>query len=467
MKKAFSLITLLNQIRLFHGLAIVILFTLVFSACEKEIDDQSFQQDEISNAVMHKNDGGGLQRFDAQVIQSWYELMLNLATETPGHTPPILARSLGNAGVVVYESLVGEMPNHHSLVGQLNGLNSIPQRKQGNSYHGPVMVNAALASIVKMMFQNASTANLNKIDDLELATNDLYAGRVSQQIMDRSIDYGRAVAEAIYDWSKSNGGDQAYLHNFPADYIPPQGADKWVPTPPSFLPALLPYWGNYMTMVPANNVGPVDPPVPMEFSSVVGSPFYNAAYEVYEIGLNLGPEQSEIALYWDDGVGTFTPPGHNMAIALQMIRNQQLNFYQTAILLAKLGIAENDAGIVCWRAKFNTNLLRPITFIQSYLDPTWTSLITTPPFPTYTSGHSTFSGAAAAILSAEIGNAISFTDSTKIAHGFSPRSFNNFTAYAEEAKESRLFGGIHYSFDNEFGLVCGEQIANNVEQLNW
>jgi hypothetical protein len=393
--------------------------------------------------------------------------MLDLAIETPGHTPPILARSFGYTGVAAYESLVGEMPNHHSLAGQLNGLNSIPQRKYGNSYHAPITVNAALASIIKDMFQNASAANLGKIEALESANNNLYAGRVSQQIIDRSIDYGRAVAGEVFNWSQSDGGDQAYLHNFPTDYIPPQGMDKWIPTPPLFQSAMLPYWGNYRTMVPANNVGPVDPPDPPAFSSATGSPFYNAAYEVYDTAVHLGPEQTEIALYWDDGVGSFTPPGHNLAIALQMIRNQHLNLYRAAVLLAKLGIAENDAGVVCWRAKFKTNLLRPVTFIQSYIDPAWTSLITTPPFPTYTSGHSTFSGAAAAILTAEIGNAVSFTDSTKIAYGFSPRSFGNFTAYAEEAKDSRLFGGIHYSFDNELGFECGERIANNVEQLNW
>ncbi len=456
----------LNHIRLLYRWALAILFTLVFSACQKDLDDQTYQQDAISNDLKYNN-AGGLQRYDAYVIQSWYELMLDLAIETPGHTPPILARSFGYTGVALYESLVGYMPNHHSLVGQLNGLNSIPQRKYGNSYHAPITVNAALASIIKQLFQNASAANLSNIDALEAANNNLYVGRVSQQIMNRSIDYGRAVAGAVFNWSQSDGGDQAYLHNFPPDYIPPLGLDKWVPTPPLFRPALLPYWGNYRNMVLANNVGPVDPPDPPAFSSTAGSFFYNAAYEVYDTGLHLSAEQAEIAEYWDDGVGTFTPPGHNMAIALQMIRNQGLNLYRAAVLLAKLGIAENDAGIVCWRAKYKANLLRPVTFIQTYIDPAWNSLITNPPFPTYTSGHSTFSGAAAAILSAELGNAVSFTDSTKIAYGFSPRSFSNFTAYGQEAKDSRLFGGIHYVFDNEKGFECGERIAHNVEQLNW
>ena len=94
-------------------------------------------------------------------------------------------------------------------------------------------------------------------------------------------------------------------------------------------------------------------------------------------------------------------------------------------------------------------------------------LITTPPFPSYTSGHSTFSGAAAAILSSEIGDNVSFTDSSKMSYGFAARSFKNFNEAAQEAAISRLYGGIHYSFDNVNGFICGQLIAMNVERLNW
>ena len=121
----------------------------------------------------------------------------------------------------------------------------------------------------------------------------------------------------------------------------------------------------------------------------------------------------------------------------------------------------------CWRAKYIWNLLRPVTFIQTYIDPSWNPLIGTPPFPTYTSGHSTFSGAVATILTVELGTQISFTDSSKIVYGFLPRSFSNFNEYAQEAAMSRLYGGIHYRFDNEKGFSCGQLIAMNVEHLNW
>jgi len=346
-------------------------------------------------------------------------------------------------------------------------LNSIPGRTNGNSYEATVTANAALARIVRMLFANASALNMSKIDALEI-TNQLSAvKKTSPEITQRSQDFGRAVADAVFSWSQTDGGDQAYLRNFPADYIPPTGPDKWIPTPPPHLSAMLPYWGNNRTMVAADGPGSVDPPAPPAFSTTPGSTFYEAANEVYNSVLNLNAEQSTIALYWADAGNTFTPPGHNVAIALQIIRNYSFNIYDAAVLLAKVGIGLNDAGIVCWRAKYIYNLIRPISYIQQHIDATWTTFIVTPPFPTYTSGHSTFSSTVASILSNDIVSQVPFEDSSKISYGFSPRSFSNFSAYAAEAAISRRYGGIHYSFDNNNGVICGQLIAANVEALNW
>lgn len=432
------------------------LFILVAVGCRKQ--DQFFHPKKSHNDT---------EKFDSYVAQTWYNLMLQLIMETPGHTPPIAARSIGYTGVTLYEALVGEMPRHHSLVAQLNELTSIPQPMFGHSYFAPVTANAALARIIKDFFQNASAGNMNRIDSLESANENLYSGKISQHIITRSRNYGYAVADAVFKWSITDGGHEAYLRNFPSDYTPPVGVDKWRPTPPLYQPAMLPYWGNNRPMLSANRAGLVNPPTPPAFSTSPRSSFYKAAYEVYNTGVNLSPEQKTIALYWNRGATTFTPPGHNIAITLQMIRRNHLSLNEAAMLLAKVGIAVNDAGIVCWRAKYTWNLMRPVSFIRTYIDSSWMPLIGTPPFPSYTSGHSTFSAATAAILTAEIGVQISFTDSSSIAYGFSPRSFISFNEYAQEAAISRLYGGIHYRFDNENGFSCGKQIAMNVENLNW
>ena len=441
------------------------LFILIEVGCRKSKED--IQSPNITALSQNTTSQNINERFDSYTAQSWYSLLLKLVIETPGHTPPIAARSFGYTGIALYESLVGEMKDNHSLVGQLNGLTMMPRHQYGNSYVAPISANAALARIIKDLFKNASAANLGKIDALESANYNLYSQHTSDIILNRSRDYGRAVADAVFNWSLTDGGNQAYLNNFPSSYIPPVGIDKWIPTAPAYLSAMLPYWGNNRNMIPANGIGPVDPPVPPAFSTLPGSPFYNAALEVYNVTTNLTSEQNAIALYYNDGGGSFTPPGHNIGVALQIIRNRNLNLEQAAMVLAKVGIAENDAGIVCWRAKYSFSLLRPATFIASYIAASWNPLIVTPPFPTYTSGHATFSGASAAILTAEFGNHVSFTDSTKIAYGFSPRSYANFLEAAQEAAMSRLYGGIHYRFDNDNGFTCGLRIAANVEHLIW
>ena len=404
---------------------------------------------------------------DSHIAQSWYNLMMKLISETPGHAPPIAARSFGYTGVAIYESLVAEMPRHHSLVGQLNGLASIPQRMYGNSYVSTITANATLGRIIKNLFQNASPANLNRIDSLHAANEKLYTGEFSEKIINRSRAYGHAVADAVFEWSLSDGGHEAYLNLFPSNYIASGGVNKWVPTPALYQNAMLPYWGDNRPMLTSNGPGEIDPDAPPVFSMSPASDFYASAYEVYNTSRHLSTSQTTIALYWADGGGTFTPAGHNLAITLQMIRNRNLNLLEAAILLAKVGIAENDAGIVCWRSKFKTNLLRPVTYIRTYIEPSWLPLISTPPFPSYTSGHSTFTSAAAAILNVKFGDQTPFTDSSKIAHGFSPRSFKNFNEAAQEAAISRLYGGIHYAFDNVNGFVCGQKIAINVEHLRW
>jgi PAP2 superfamily len=434
------------------------LIILIAIGCRKQ--DQSFPPIGKHNADDDK--------YDSYVAQSWYNFALRLIEHTPGHTPPISARDFGYMGVTVYESLVGGMQHGHTLAGQLQGLSRLTGRNYGDSYDAAIIANAALAKITRSLFSNASAVDMSKMDSIESANEKLFGMKIGQETFQRSRDFGRSVADAVFEWSKTDGGDQAFLDVFPSNYILPKGPDKWIPTPPPFQPAMLPYWGSNRVMVAANNEGPVDPPAPPEFSSDSGTFFSNAAYEVYNISLSLTDEQKTIASYWADANNTFTPPGHSMAITLQIIRNYNLNLNEAAVLLAKVGIAVSDGGIVCWRAKYKYNLLRPVSYIQLYINlSNWATYIGTPPFPTYTSGHTTFSGAAAGILTAEMGSHTSFSDSSKMSYGFVPRSFSSFNAYALEAADSRFFGGIHYKFDNAEGYTCGQHIAANVEALNW
>jgi len=156
----------------------------------------------------------------------------------------------------------------------------------------------------------------------------------------------------------------------------------------------------------------------------------------------LTPEQRAIALFWADGPGTFTPPGHWNEIALGLVRAFRLDTAQAARVFAVLNTAQADAFICVWDAKYAYWSLRPITAIRREIDPSWSPLITTPPFPSYVSGHSGTSGAAATVLSA-----------------FFPSEAAQLRAWANEAALSRLYGGIHFPVDNEVGLALGTSVG--------
>ena len=156
----------------------------------------------------------------------------------------------------------------------------------------------------------------------------------------------------------------------------------------------------------------------------------------------LSDEQRRIADFWADGPGTATPPGHWNHIALDLIRGHRLSEKAAARVLAGLNTAQADAFIACWDAKYTYWSERPVTAIRREIDPSWLSYITTPPFPSYVSGHSTTSAAAAELLSA-----------------FFPRARSQLRAWAEEAAVSRLYAGIHFRNDNEKGLALGKKVG--------
>ena len=139
-------------------------------------------------------------------------------------------------------------------------------------------------------------------------------------------------------------------------------------------------------------------------------------------------------------------------------------------MFAELNIALGDAAIVAWNAKFTYNLWRPVTAIrggdtnsneQTTADSTWTSLLITPNFPEYLSGHSTYSAAAATVLKANFGGSFPFSTTSYGLPGVT-LSFNSFDQAADEAGRSRIYGGIHYEFTNQASLAAGRSLGSYV-----
>ncbi len=181
-------------------------------------------------------------------------------------------------------------------------------------------------------------------------------------------------------------------------------------------------------------------------------------------------EQTNIALFWANGPGTPTPPGHWNAIANQVAQASASSISDKARMLAMLNVALADAAIVAWDTKYVYDFWRPVTAIAqadrddnqlTTADANWAPLLITPPFPEYTSGHSTFSGAAAEILTDQFGDAFPFSARSEGSLSID-RSFTSFRQAAEESGRSRIYGGIHFDFSNHAGLSAGRDVGRDV-----
>jgi hypothetical protein len=400
--------------------------------------------------------------FDGRVATEWFDLMLRLIRGTPGYTPPVAARAIGCAGLGLYEAVVPGMPGYRSLAGELNDLRALPAAGRNTAYHWPSVANASLAAMMRGLFPTAPAALQDEINRLEARL----VRRVPAGIRTRSVERGRAVASAINEWARTDGGHEGYTRNFPSSYQPPVGPGLWVPTPPGNQPAMQPTWGSNRCMA-LSSARDTDPGPPPAFSTDPTSRFFTEATEVMEAVNGLTADEEAFVRFWaDDPVRTATPSGHSLSVLNQLLVADDASLADAAEAAALLGIAVCDAFIACWQTKYRYNLLRPITYIRAHLDPAWGNPLPvgTPPFPEYTSGHSVQSGAAAEVLTALFGIR-RFTDHTHDALGLPARTFDSFDDMAEEAARSRLHGGIHYRSAIERGLAQGRSIGLTVASL--
>ncbi len=406
-----------------------------------------------------------VKEYSNEVAMAWFNLQLRLISSTPGFSPPVASRALGYSGLTLYESLVNGMPEYQSLVGLLNEFKSVPKIESGKAYQWILSANAAQAFIIKSLYANTSKVNLFKIDSLKGVFERKYQNDVGRETAVRSIKYGESIAKAIFDYSKNDGGHEGYEKNFPKDYKPVTGACVWTPTGEQQIP-LQPNWGKNRTFVKGD--ADFELPIPPRCDAGISSLMYSQALEVYSVGKNLSAEQTAIAKFWSDDAGkTFTPSGHAISIASQIIATEKLKLDRSAEVFCKIGVAAADAFISCWKCKFMHNVLRPVSYIRTTIDRAWTPLLDTPPFPEYTSGHASVSGATAQVLSDLFGFNYHFIDNSHAVRGLKPRMFDSFFEFADEAANSRLYGGIHYRNSNEQGLKNGKRIGKNVCELKF
>jgi hypothetical protein len=373
----------------------------------------------------------------ADVVTEWNNAALDAIRA--GHTaPPIASRSLAILHASIYDAINGIARTHEPYLVQ----SAVPASASRE---------AAASAAAHQALVNLLPADASTFDTLHTA---ILAAIPDGPHKVAGIVWGGFVANQILA-ARANDGSDAI--------VPPPGGGgpgAWVPTPPAFVPYLLPQWG-FVAPFGMSSSSQFRPPGPPSLDS----PRYAADYnEVKQFGAAVGStrteDQTEIALFWADGAGTETPPGHWNSIAQTIAAARGNPLEENARLFALLNIAMADAAICAWDAKYTFDFWRPVTAIN-FTEPqlNWASFIVTPPFPDYVSGHSTFSAAAATVLPLFYDTEdLPFTIGSDFLPGVH-RSFLTCLDAAEEAAVSRIYGGIHFRSASEDGLQAGVSIG--------
>jgi membrane-associated phospholipid phosphatase len=374
---------------------------------------------------------------NADVVTDWNNAALD-AIRAGSTAPPIASRSLAILHVSIYDAVNGIARTHERYL--------VPSVAP-TSASRPAAASAAAHKALVNLFP-ASASSFDALHAAILAT-------IPDGAQKRAgIIWGEFVANVILAVRAHDGSNAV---------IPPPGGSGpgvWIPTPPAFLPYALPQWG-FVRPFAMNGSSQFRPPGPPSLDSQR----YAADYEeVKELGPAVGStrtgDQTEIALFWADGAGTETPPGHWNSIAQIIADTRGNTLEENARLFALLNIAMADAAICAWDAKYTFDFWRPVTAI-AFAEPelNWMSFIVTPPFPDYVSGHSTFSAAAATVIPLFFDTEdLPFTTGSDFLPGVF-RSFATCFDAAEEAAVSRIYGGIHFRFASEDGLQAGISIG--------
>ena len=294
---------------------------------------------------------------------------------------------------------------------------------------------------------------------------------ITKKNLDSHLQFAQTIANEVLLWAKKDGYIQLTAMT---RYTPKEGEGNWYPTPPAYMAAVEPEWRTMKTFF-LDNLEDFKPKEMAAFDLTAGSPFQLQLQEVYETGKSLNEEQKLIANFWDCnpfkveftghmaiGVKKISPGGHWIGITGIAAEKAKLNFAETVYIHALMGMTLHDSFVSCWKAKYETNRIRPETVINQQIDRSWKPLLQTPPFPEYTSGHSVISSASAEILTGYFGSNFSFLDSSEVYFGLPERAFSSFYQAADEASISRLYGGIHFRDAIENGVLQGKKIGKHI-----
>ena len=378
-------------------------------------------------------------------------------------SPPVSSRIYCYTSLAAYEAIKFDKPGHNSITAQLHGFEAMPVPEKGQDYN-------FLLAATKAFFTVAEKITFSK-DSLIQYQKKIYAEFepvLDKETFERSVRFGNAIAKKILERAaKDNYKETRGMPKFIGSNDP----GKWRPSPPDYLDAAEPYWGNIKPLA----VDSQQCPAPPAFNTDTTSEFFKYMKEVYEITTHLTDSQKLIAKYWDDnpfviehsghlmyGNKKITPVGHWIGITGIASKKTNADAVKTAEAYALTSIAMFDVINVCWKAKFKYNHIRPVTVINEYIDRNWQPFLQTPPFPEHSSGHSGISASAATVLTRLFGDNFAFEDTSDLDYIGMKRSFQSFMQAADEASISRVYGGIHYRSGVDAGAMQGREVGQYV-----
>ncbi len=316
----------------------------------------------------------------------------------------------------------------------------------------------------------------------------------SGESIEAGIAWGEHVGKVVQKHRTIDGGhSEKVAFYFDEDYTPRKTVDSWSSTGPfyrteigprfeTFERGLFPNLGNMTPFALKSKLQFAAP----DFPDVRSPEFADQFEEVYRLGgaksTDRTDDETEIAFFWEDGPRGGTVPAAWLHIGLRlMLERGNYSLIERSQLLAQMSVAMCDSGISAWHTKYYTDIIRPESAIREAADhfgnpdprvrcdPKWETLIPTPPFPAYVSGHSVFSGSAADVLKIWFGTdsvpfdckAIDLVNWPKQLEG-SVRHYNTFTQAADDNGMSRIYGGVHWQADNLNGLRMGRSIGRHV-----
>lgn len=378
-------------------------------------------------------------------------------------SPPVASRIYAYCNLAWYEAIRWKQKENSSITELLKGFEIILPPESDKKYDYTI---AAIKSFFKVA--KALTFSKDSLTKTETLFLNEFENVTDEGMYKNSIALGDTIGGVIL---KRVAADNYKKTRGMPKYSVFKEQGKWQQTPPEYADAIEPNWVLIKPLLldSAAQFKPAPPPV---YDLNKKSTYYKELMEVYTISKQITASQDTIAHYWDDNpfvtehkghlmfaTKKTTPGGHWMGIIATLCRQTNADDIKTAKVYALASCAIFDGFVSCWDEKFRTRMPRPVTTIRENIEPEWNSLLQTPPFPEYTSGHSVITASAAIVLTQLIGENAAFHDTTELEYLGLERSFNSIQQAADEAGISRLYGGIHYRSAIEQGKKQGQQIG--------